>query len=243
MSLHENVTGLFIHRNGSFHQNLQEYLPTGISSDGKSKRFCLLARKFNNWHKYWWSKSYDNKNKLLHLWCNTGFHFIAEIITKYTGLFTQRKDSGSTSGGWLHIGTVSSMWWWCVYANRNQSFKQNEGLEGDNVSTLPQWSVAATRRKSFHQIDGQIENIRRNSFYFAMMIRSCKQMRVLQTNWWTGQEPEEKLFLLCDDDLLLLMDLRPSRTFKDRWRTKEETVSTLRWWSVAADGSPSFKDI
>ena len=68
-------------------------------------------------------------------------------------------------------------------------------------------------------------------------------MCVLQKNWCTGEQPKEELFLLCDDDLLLLMDVRPSRTSRDRWRTEGETVFTLRWWSVAADGSPSFKDI
>ena len=44
ISLHENVTGLVINRNGFFYQNLQDYLPTGNASHGKSKRFCLLAR-------------------------------------------------------------------------------------------------------------------------------------------------------------------------------------------------------
>ena len=67
-------------------------------------------------------------------------------------------------------------------------------------------------------------------------------MCVLQKNWWTGEQPKEELFLICDDDLLPLMDLRPSRTLRDRWRTEGETLCTLRWWSVAADGSPSFKD-
>ena len=88
-----------------------------------------------------------------------------------------------------------------------------------------------------------MKNLRTNCFYFGMMICCCKQKRVLQTNWWTGREQKEKMFLLCDDDLLLLMDLGPSRTLMDRWRTEGENVSTLRWWSVAADGSPSFKDI
>ena len=75
------------------------------------------------------------------------------------------------------------------------------------------------------------------------MMNCCSwSMCVLSGNWWTGGEPKEELFLLCDDDLLLLMDLRPSRTLRDRSRTEGGTVSTLRWWSVAADGSPSFKD-
>ena len=68
-------------------------------------------------------------------------------------------------------------------------------------------------------------------------------MCVLLTNWWTGQEQKEKMFLLCDDDLLLLMDLHPSRTFRDRSRTERENVSTLQWWSVAANRCASFKQI
>ena len=61
-----------------------------------------------------------------------------------------------------------------------------------------------------------------------MMIGCCKQMPVLQTNLWTGGEAKEKLFVLCDDDVLLVMDLRPSRIFRDRSRTEGKTVSTLR---------------
>ena len=98
----------------------------------------------------------------------------------------------------------------------------------------------------FSKLIWHVENWRRNCFYFAMMIHGCKQMWVLQTNWWTGQEPKEKMFLLammkcclwsmcvlqtnwwrgrepkeklfvlCDDDLLLLMDLRTSKTFRDK---------------------------
>ena len=60
------------------------------------------------------------------------------------------------------------------------------------------------------------------------MIGCCRQMEVLQTNGWTGPEPKEKMFLLCDDDLLLLMHFHPSRTFRDRSRTEGDTVSTLR---------------
>ena len=111
------------------------------------------------------------------------------------------------------------------------------------VSTLRWWSVAADGSPSFKEIDGQVENGRRNFFYFAMMIRCCWWISVLQGHLGTGREPKEKLFLICDDDPLLLMDLRPSRTFRDRSRTEGETVSNLRWWSVSADGSPSFKDI
>ena len=113
----------------------------------------------------------------------------------------------------------------------------------NTVCTFRWLTVAGYRCASFKEIDGQVNNWQRKCFYFAMMICCCKQMWVLQTNWSTGQEPKEKLFVLCDDDLLLLMDLRPSRTFRDRSRTEGETVCTLRWWSVAADGSPSFKVI
>ena len=114
--------------------------------------------------------------------------------------------------------------------------------EGEKFSTLRWWSVAANRCESFKQIDGQVENRSRNSFYFAMMICCCKQMWVLQINWWTSRERKEKVFELCDDDQLLLMDVRPSRTFTDRWRTEGETVSTLQWWTVATDRCASFKE-
>ena len=53
--------------------------------------------------------------------------------------------------------------------------------ELDTVSTLPQLSVAATKRKSFKEIDGQLQNIRKKYLYFTMMMRSSKQMCVLQT--------------------------------------------------------------
>ena len=70
--------------------------------------------------------------------------------------------------------------------------------------------------------------------------------------WWIsvlerhlGIDPErkEKIFLLCDDELLLLMDLGPSKTFMDRWRTEGESSSTLRWWTVAANKCESFKQV
>ena len=112
-----------------------------------------------------------------------------------------------------------------------------------SVSTLRRWSVAATGAESLKETDGQVANRRRKCFYFAMMIRCCWWISILQGHLGKCQEQKEKLFLLCDDDPLLLMDLRPSRTFTDRSRTEGENFSTLRWWSVAADGSPSFKDI
>ena len=124
-----------------------------------------------------------------------------------------------------------------------RKWRDKSRAKRNTVSTLGWWTVASGRCASFKQINGQIKNRRRNCLYFAMMICCCWWIFALQGNWWTGRELKEKLFLLCDDDLLLLMDLRPSRTFRDRSRTKGETVYTLRWWSVAADGSPSFKEI
>ena len=115
--------------------------------------------------------------------------------------------------------------------------------EGKIVYTLRWWSVAADGSSSFKQIDGQVENWKRNCLYFAMMICCCWWIFVLQGHLGTGREPKEKLFILYDDDLLPLMDPRPSRKLMDRSRTERETVSTLRWWSVAATGAESFKEI
>ena len=53
-------------------------------------------------------------------------------------------------------------------------------------------------------------------------------MRVLQGNGGIDPEPNETLFLLSDDQLLPLMDVRPLRKLMDRSRTEGETVSTLR---------------
>ena len=39
------------------------------------------------------------------------------------------------------------------------------------------------------------------------------------------------------------MDVRPSRKLMDRSRTEGENLSTLRWWTVAADRCASFKEI
>ena len=114
----------------------------------------------------------------------------------------------------------------------------------NTVSTLRWWTVAADRSPSFKQIDGQVENWRRNCLYCCdddlLLLMDLHLSRAI---WGTGQEQKEKLFLLCDDDLLLLIDVRPLNKLMDRSRTQGETVSTLRWWFAAADGSPSFKDI
>ena len=112
---------------------------------------------------------------------------------------------------------------------------------GENVCTLRWWSVAADGYPSFKDILGQVENRRRNCFYFAMMMCCCRWISILQGNWWTGEEPKEKLFLLSDDDLLLLIDVRPSNKLMDRSRSEGDTVSTLRWWSVAANTPESFE--
>ena len=90
----------------------------------------------------------------------------------------------------------------------------------NTLSTFRWWTVTADGCASFKEFDGQINNLRRHCFYFAMMIRCCWWISVLQGNWWTDQELKEKLFLLCDDDLLLLMDLRPSRTFREQIKNR-----------------------
>ena len=87
--------------------------------------------------------------------------------------------------------------------------------------------------QSFKEIEGQVENRRRNCFYFAMMICCCWWISVLQGHLGTGGEHKEKLFLLCDDDLLLQTDVSPSGKLMDRWRTEGDTDSTLGWWSVS----------
>ena len=113
----------------------------------------------------------------------------------------------------------------------------------NTLSTFRWWTVTADGCASFKEIDGQINNLRKHCFYFVMMICCCWWISVLQGHLMTDQERKEKLVLLCSDDPLPLMDVRPSRTFRDRSRTEGETGSTLRWWSVAADGCASFKQI
>ena len=105
--------------------------------------------------------------------------------------------------------------------------------KGKIIYTLRWWSVPANRCASFKQFDGQVGNRRRNCFYFAMMISCCWWISVLQGNWWKGREPNEKLFLLCDDYLLLQTDMSPSGKLMDRWRTEVETDCTLIWWLVS----------
>ena len=125
----------------------------------------------------------------------------------------------------------------------SRKWRDKSRAKRKTVSTLRWWTVAADRSPSFKQIDGQVENWRRNCLYFAMMICCCWWISVLQGHLGTGQEPKEKLFLLCDDEMLPLIDVRPSNKLMDRWRTEGDTVSILRWWSVAATGAESFKEI
>ena len=129
--------------------------------------------------------------------------------------------------------------------DRSPSRKWRDKSRGKRktVSTLRWWTVAADWCESFKEIHGQVKNWRRHCLYFAMMIYCCWSISVLQGHLGTSREPKEKVFLLCDDDLLLLMDLRPSRTFRYRSRTEGETVYTLWWWSVAATRAESFKEI
>ena len=115
--------------------------------------------------------------------------------------------------------------------------------ERNTVSTFRRWSVAADRCASFKQIDGQVKKQWTNFFYFAMMICCCWWISVLQGHLGTGQEPKEKIFLICNDDLFLQRDASPSRKLMDRSKTEGETVSTLGWWSFAGNRYQSFKVI
>ena len=51
---------------------------------------------------------------------------------------------------------------------------------------------------------------------------------VLQGHFGTGREPKEKLFLLCDDELLPLAYVRPLSKLMNKSRTEGSTVYTLR---------------
>ena len=123
----------------------------------------------------------------------------------------------------------------------SRTFRDWSRTEGKTVSTLRWWSVATDRCGSFQQVDEQVENWKRHCFYFAMMICCCKQMPVLHTNWWTGREPKETLFLLFDDELLLQTELSPLSKWTNFPYAKGVSASTLSWWYVGGDGSPSYK--
>ena len=109
-----------------------------------------------------------------------------------------------------------------MYLRPSRKLMERSITQGESFSTLRWWSVAANRCESFKQIDGQVDNRTKNCFYFAMMIRCWKKMRVLQRNWWTGREQNQKMFLLCDVELLPLIDVRPLRKLMDRSRTEEK---------------------
>ena len=115
----------------------------------------------------------------------------------------------------------------------SRTFRDRWRTEGDIVSTLRWWFLAPTRAESFKEIDGQVENRRRNCFYSAMMICCCWWISVLQGYLGTGRKPKEKMFLLCDDELFPLIDVRPLNKLMEKSRTEGEIVYTLRWWSVA----------
>ena len=53
-------------------------------------------------------------------------------------------------------------------------------------------------------------------------------MEILQGNGRTDVEPNKILFLLSDDELLLLINVHPLTKLMDRSRTEGENVSTLR---------------
>ena len=60
-----------------------------------------------------------------------------------------------------------------------------------------------------------------NCLYFAMMICCCWWISVHQWHLGTDREPKEKLFLLCNDDLLLQNRCASFKTkLMDRWRNQ-----------------------
>ena len=60
------------------------------------------------------------------------------------------------------------------------------------------------------------------------MMCCWKYMEILQGNGRTDVEPNKILFLLSDDELLLLINVHPLTKLMDRSRTEGETVSTLQ---------------
>ena len=60
------------------------------------------------------------------------------------------------------------------------------------------------------------------------MMCCLKQMQVLQGNGGMDQDRNKTLFVLSDDDLLLLMNVSPLNKLMDRSRTEGEAVSTFR---------------
>ena len=53
-------------------------------------------------------------------------------------------------------------------------------------------------------------------------------MRAIKGNGEIDPDPNERLFILSDHDHLAVIDIHPFSKLMDRWRTKGETVSTLR---------------
>ena len=122
-----------------------------------------------------------------------------------------------------------------------RKFMDTSRTEGEIVFTLRWWSVTADGSASFKDISWQVENRKKNCFYFAMMICCRWWICVLQGHFTTGRERKEKLFLLCDDDLLPLMDLRPSRALRDRSKTEGATDYTSGWSYVSVMTCKSLK--
>ena len=60
------------------------------------------------------------------------------------------------------------------------------------------------------------------------MMFCWKKMRALKGNGEIDPQPNEKLFLLSDDDRLPVIDIHPFSKLMDRWRTERENFSTLR---------------
>ena len=80
-------------------------------------------------------------------------------------------------------------------------------------------------------------------FSFTIIICWWKDLQILKGNGGIDPEANETLFLLCNDDLLPLMDLHPLSKLMDRSRTEGENLSTLQWWSVPTTWAESFKEI
>ena len=53
-------------------------------------------------------------------------------------------------------------------------------------------------------------------------------MSVLQGHLPTGGQLKEKMFIICDDELLPMIDVHPLKDLMDRSRTEGENVYTLR---------------
>ena len=60
------------------------------------------------------------------------------------------------------------------------------------------------------------------------MMSCWKQIEVLQGNGGMDPDRNKTLFVLSDDDLLLLMNVSPLSKLIDRSRTEGESISTFR---------------